>query len=253
MLSLSEPPLALAGPIRPSLVREEVYSRLKREILSGQLGGGTRLGEIALAERLGVSRTPVREAVQRLAQDGLVEVLPNRGARVRLLAASEVEHTYTVRATLDGLAARLAASRPATERAAQVLLLQAALARLEAADPNDWQQQTQADLAFHQAIAQASANPVLENTLQGLAESVARVKLLTQSLNQTPETAQDHRAIVAAIEQGQAGEAERQARAHVERFQAIVLGQFLNTNSNSENNSENNSASNNNSGDRSLT
>ena len=89
---------------RPTLVRHEVYDHLKLEILTGKLGSGSRLAEIALAKRLGVSRTPVREAVQRLAQDGLVEIEANKGAKVRAVNATEVEQfTPCVRYWMDWL------------------------------------------------------------------------------------------------------------------------------------------------------
>ena len=94
---------------RPQLVRNEVYEHLKLEILSGILEPNSKLAEIPLSERLGVSRTPVREAVQRLAQDGLVLIEANKGAKVRGINAQEIEEIYAVREVLDGLSAKLAA------------------------------------------------------------------------------------------------------------------------------------------------
>ena len=75
---------------RPLLIREAVYDRLKSAIVEGELAPGARMLEVELAEKLGVSRTPVREALVRLAQEGLAELLPGRGARVRVLSPAEV-------------------------------------------------------------------------------------------------------------------------------------------------------------------
>lgn len=205
---------------KPGLIRDGVYEHLKREILSGRLPSGARLAEVEAAERLGVSRTPVREAVQRLAQDGLVEVVPNRGARVRTVTPAEVEDTYAVREVLDGLAARLAAH---SARPADLATMRAALERLERAGCTDYAAQTAADLEFHGAIAAASGNPTLVGVLRGLAEGVARVKLLTREYNQASQTHLNHAAILGAIEDRDPVAAEAAAREHVRAFRAIVL------------------------------
>lgn len=208
---------------RPGLIRDGVYAHLKGEILSGHLAGGARLAEIALAERLGVSRTPVREAVQRLAQDGLVEVVPNRGARVRTVTPTEVEDTYAVREILDGLAARLAAARR-NER--DLGRMRDALARLDAARPRDFERQVAADLEFHAAVAAAAGNPTLEGVLRGLEENVARLKLLSREHNQDPGTRDDHARILGAIEAGDLDAAEAAARAHVNAFRRLILSEL---------------------------
>ena len=88
---------------KPGLIRAEVYEHLKLEIVQGRLPGGERLAEENIAASLGVSRTPVREAVQRLAQDGFVELIPNKGARVRSLSSIEIIQTYAVREALGSV------------------------------------------------------------------------------------------------------------------------------------------------------
>lgn len=208
---------------RPNLVRDEVYEHIKLEILTGKLPSGERLGEIALAERLGVSRTPVREAVQRLVQDGLIEVEANKGAKVRALSIAQIEETYAVREALDGLAARLAATHR-TE--ADLLEMREVLRRLETLPKSDYLAQVATDLEFHAAIANASGNTVLDGVLRGISETVTRVKQLTRETNQTKETRSDHRAILTAIEKRDPETAERAARAHVRRFQTLVIGQI---------------------------
>jgi DNA-binding GntR family transcriptional regulator len=216
--------LPRAAPFaRPGLIRHEVYDHLKGEILSGKLPSGSRLAEIALAERLGVSRTPVREAVQRLAQDGLVEVMPNRGAKVKTVSTADVEDVYAVREVLDGLAARLAATHRTT---AQLEAMRTALAKLERADPEDFEMQIAADLEFHAVIAAGSGNPTLTATLTNLSENVARVKLLSKHTNQSETTRTAHHQLLQAIAKRDAGAAEHLARAHVLEFRAIILKQL---------------------------
>jgi DNA-binding GntR family transcriptional regulator len=208
---------------RPGLVRDEVYEHLKREILSGRLEWGERVAEVEIALHLGVSRTPVREAVQRLAQDGLLELVPNRGARVRTVTMQEVEDAYAVREVLDGLAARLAAQHA---QAADISAARASLERLEGADPHDYATQTDADRAFHHAIASASKNTQLVAVLRTLDQGVARVKLLTREYNQSEQTRQAHHAVLDAISAGDPEAASLAASRHVRDFRAIILSRL---------------------------
>jgi DNA-binding GntR family transcriptional regulator len=208
---------------RPQLVRNEVYEHLKLEILSGILEPNSKLAEIPLSERLGVSRTPVREAVQRLAQDGLVLIEANKGAKVRGINAQEIEEIYAVREVLDGLAAKLAAQHHTTKH---LKSMQAALEKLENAPSTAYTEQVAADLEFHNAIASASNNNTLETTLHSLAQSVARVKLLTRETNQNKVTQDSHHAIFTAIQNKDPETAEFAAREHVRVFRQLLLNSF---------------------------
>jgi DNA-binding GntR family transcriptional regulator len=205
---------------KPGLIRAEVYEHLKLEIVQGRLPGGERLAEENIAATLGVSRTPVREAVQRLAQDGFVELIPNKGARVRSLSSQEIIQTYAVREVLEGLAARLAAEHRDAHDLDQLIKT---LAQLECLPSDDYAAQTAADLEFHAAIASAGKNAVLQDTLRGLRDTIARAKLLTRKTNQASETKLEHHTILKHIQNGDANAAEVSARAHVQRFQKIVL------------------------------
>src|ERR1044071_9687316 len=122
---------------------DRAYGALRDGILDGRYGFGDKLGEIEVAEELGLSRTPVREALRRLGSEGLIEVLPNRGARVRTWTAQDLEETYELRAVLEGLAAR---------RAGEFGELAALNAR------------------FHELIVTAAGSAQLASTLQGLVQ-----------------------------------------------------------------------------------
>lgn len=95
---------------------DRAVETLRGRILAGEFAGGERLGEAELASELGMSRTPVRQALLRLAGEGLVEVAPNRGARVIVRSDRELEHVFELRSRLEGLAARQAATRATAEQ-----------------------------------------------------------------------------------------------------------------------------------------
>ncbi|WP_425147884.1 GntR family transcriptional regulator [Deinococcus sp.] len=205
---------------RPSLIREEVYSHLRDAIVGGSFAPGERLGEVELTARLGVSRTPIREAIQRLAQDGLLENLPGRGARIRVVSAAEAKDAYVVRETLDGLAAELAAAQHTRSEAET---LAQALEALESAPASDEREQTRLDLAFHRAVAQAAHNAALLDLSRDLEQRVALIKHQTRISNAHPQTAEQHRAILEAVLARDPDAARTAARLHVRTFAALVL------------------------------
>ncbi len=205
---------------RPNLVREAAYERLKELIVGGRLQPGEHLSEPALAGSLGVSRTPVREALQRLAQEGLVEVQPGRGARVRTLTPAEVAEVYEVRALIEGEAARRAAGRCDEAGLAR---LEEALAELEGASPSDYAAQIAADARFHSLLVAAAGNGVLERLFHDLDSALALTRQYSRDLNQTPETRQQHHAITAAIRRRDPEAARAAAILHVLAFKDTVL------------------------------
>ncbi len=128
--------LKVKEPIAKTSLAESVYQRILEAILSGTLAGGTELSEVALAAELGVSRTPVHEALLRLAADGLVEDLASRQARVARFTRQDLANIYEVRRILEPAAAELAATRMTDEQLAE---LRAAADALDAAkDKRDW-------------------------------------------------------------------------------------------------------------------
>lgn len=206
---------------RPALVREEVYLHLRAAILGGDYLPGERLSEALLGARMGVSRTPIREALMRLTQDGLIDAEANKGVRVRRLEWREVRETYVVREELDGLAAALAATAHTDADAA---LLRAALEKLER-NPSDDPRQTPLDLAFHRCIAAASHNAVLLALCGDLEVRVALIKHLSPQANTHPQTAEQHRAILDAVLSRDSAAARAAARLHVRTFAALATHQ----------------------------
>ena len=205
---------------RPTLVRDGVYEHLRRALLDGDLTPGERLGEVELGQRLGVSRTPIREALMRLTQDGLLTTEANKGVRVRTVTAAEARDAYVVREELDGLAASLAAQ---AHSAADAHILRSALETLNAAPTTDYREQTRLDLAFHRAVTEAAHNAVLGILARDLEQRVALIKHQTRTYNAHPDTTAQHAAILTAILARDADGARDAARTHVRTFAALVL------------------------------
>ncbi|MER3444035.1 MAG: GntR family transcriptional regulator [Meiothermus sp.] len=205
---------------RPSSVREAAYLHLREAILGGTLLPGTRISEPGLAESLGISRTPVREALQRLSQEGLVELSPNKGARVRVITPREVREVYEVRALLEAEGARLAAQRASEAE------LEALAQRLEALDripAEQYPEQMRVDFEFHSLLMEASHNRTLARVYQDLRSGLALVRAHQQTLSQHPKTREQHRQILQALQVREAERAARAAKAHVLYFMEVVL------------------------------
>ncbi len=210
------------GPLKRRRLVDEVTQTLRDAILNGRFLAGTRLRQADLAAQLAISRTPIREALGRLQQEGLIELLPGGGVRVALLNLTEAVELYDLREVLDGLAARLAAHRAADGALGRI---QKALGRmaqcLERKDPNQW---FGAHVAFHDEILQASGN----KRLQGLS-AVVRLSirhfhpLLLKTENRLEDAYREHRGIYEAIAAHDAEAAERFARAHIANAKDIVL------------------------------
>ncbi|GGM08282.1 GntR family transcriptional regulator [Deinococcus aerophilus] len=215
-MSLSE----RAAFARPVLVRDGVYEHLRRAVLDGEIAPGERIGEAELGESLGVSRTPIREAIMRLTQDGLLVASANRGVRVRTVTAQEARDTYVVREELDGLAAAVAATAHTRDDAGA---LRAALKQVNAAPAGDYREQTRLDLGFHRTITLAAHNATLTDLARDLEQRVALIKHQTRTYNAHPETAAQHAALLKAILDRDAGAAREAARQHVRTFAALVL------------------------------
>jgi DNA-binding GntR family transcriptional regulator len=163
---------------RPSSIREATYRHLRSAILEGSLVPGERISEPAFAETLGLSRTPIREALQSLAKEGLVEIIPHKGARVRQLSVKEIEEVYQVRAVLESEAARLAACHATQEEVREIF---SSLEHLNALDSNDFTAQRQADMKFHACFVSAGHNGTLERLFNDLQGSLSLLRTYTSN------------------------------------------------------------------------
>lgn len=208
---------------RPNQVREAVYGHLKDLLLSGRFAPGERLSEPLLAQELGVSRTPVREALMRLAEEGLVELVPGKGARVRAFSPEEVEEVYGVRALLEGEAAREAALRATPWELAE---LEARLRAIDEAEAEDYPEQMRRDLEFHRALVRLSGNKTLFRLYEDLLSSLALVRSALPNLSQEEATRREHWAILEALRRRDPEGAKQAVEAHVGRFRHLVVGRL---------------------------
>ena len=186
------------GKLENLTLWERVYQHLREEILANRLQPGTVLGEVALAESLGVSRGPVREALGRLAAEGLVTVRPRRGAVVSALSASEFLQAYQVREALETLAVRLAVPRLTGEEIERLQELVDDQARR--AELGNVEAFFLANAAFHELIVAASGNRTLEEMHRQLVGHMGRYRMRSLALRGTlKRSVGEHRAIVRAI------------------------------------------------------
>jgi DNA-binding GntR family transcriptional regulator len=201
---------------------DEATQVLRDAILAGRFPAGARLRQTDLADRLGISRTPVREALGRLAFEGLVRLGPHGGVTVAVLDLTEAAALYDVREVLDGLAARLAATRASARDVARLGRAMAAMAACVArGDANRW---FGAHVGFHDAIFQASGNPRLVALATVIRQSIQHFHpLLLRTERRLESALAEHRGIFEAIAGRAPEEAERRARAHIASARAIVL------------------------------
>lgn len=219
-----------ASDTRPARVEnltlwQRVYEHLREQILAAELLPGTELQEVALAEQLGVSRGPIREAIGRLAAEGLVTVRPRRGAVVRSLSKDEFLELYQVREALEMMAVRLAVPR----------LGQAEIARLEeliaAMDDHAAQGRVaeffEANVAFHATLFEASGNGRLQELYGQLLGQMGRYRMRSLTLRgNLQRSVAEHRAILRAAKRGDAERAAHLMSEHIRvpqrRLQALT-------------------------------
>ena len=208
-------------------LEEEVYLRLEEEILGGVYKKGDALTEIALSERLGVSRTPVRGALHSLAEEGLVEIAPNRGAVVVGVTIEDLIDTYRIRMRLEGLASAMAA-RSATPEANQKMREAVELAEYYM-QKNDTERLKELDTEFHSIIYQASGNRMLCKILSELHRNIKTYRKLSLTVPGRLEcTSAEHREIYEAIISGDADLADKLTTVHIGRAMDNMVAAMTN-------------------------
>lgn len=211
--------------LRPGSPRAQaLYEHLREEILSGTLAPGFRLTEQDVARAAKVSRTPVREALQRLEGDGLVADLNGRGLEVRGVSPEDLADLCAVREVLEGMAGELAARAASpVEVAAIQSILENEVESLESEQGAE--AQVRLNNAFHAAVWRASHNRHLASVLLGLRDRISRMQDTTLADEARAEEAlREHHAIVDAISEHNAEEAGELARLHFRTAMAARLG-----------------------------
>lgn len=192
---------------------EQVYSRLVDMIVHGDLEPGAILREQRLAQSLGTSRVPVREALQRLADEGWVDRQPRVGARLRVPTTQDIDEIYDLRRLLEAEAVRLAARHISMAHAERLRDL--ITAGTAAADADDQRGVVEANSAFHNAIGQLTGNALLCQFLK-LLDTRGRWLFATVAQSRAGQSLPEHGEILAALERGDVDEAVRWTILHVE-------------------------------------
>jgi DNA-binding GntR family transcriptional regulator len=189
------------------LLRDEVYDRVRDLIVTGELEPGRQLRDADIAQELGVSRTPVREALRRLEDEGLVEMSASRWTRVAELDVTEAERLYPIMWTLENLAISLTESIESEHLAR---LREANDRLLRALKAHDGVAASQADADFHELIAQASGNQELHRLIRDLKNRLRRLEIFYFGSNVLAKRSHtEHQAIIAALDQGNLVDAAR--------------------------------------------
>lgn len=201
---------------RDGLRGEVVYRTLREAIVRGILSEGERTQDRSLAAALGMSRTPVREALQRLEAEGFLKSVPRLGVVVAEITPQDIEDIYVIRIALEGVAARLAAQRASSGDIEVLSQLQAQIA--SATHRGDSQSLTILNRQFHHAVYRTARNARLADLLNRMQYSVARFKHSTLSLpERAAEALEEHEKLLEAIRDRDAERAEAIARTHKER------------------------------------
>ncbi len=201
----------------PSL-RDRVYDHLRTAIINGRLAPGTTLLQEQLAEQMGVSRTPIRDALDRLANEGLVARSPGGRVSVAELSFQELREKYAVRGVLEGLALRLAAQRMGDR---QLKKLNSLLREMHAAvEQNDVLTVTEIGAEFHDIIIDSCGNDFLIQTLHSLNDSIRRYRRVAANIpGRAAETMLEHQQIYSALQSGEIETAEKLIQEHIANSQ----------------------------------
>jgi len=204
-------------------LREIVFESIREAIISGTLKQGERLMETQMAEELGVSRTPVREAIRKLELEGLVAMLPRKGAYVAGIMPQDAADILEIRAALEGLAAKLAAERITKEEIKQLQLETEKV--VAALDRGDGDGAIEHDTKFHSILIAASRNSRLSSMVSNLQEQVQRFRIMlaTTSHDMMRDSCGEHVRIVEALSRRDRFLAQSLAKEHVEKTEDSLI------------------------------
>lgn len=204
-------------------LRDYVFNKLRSAILRDQLPAGTRLVELELSKELGVSRTPVREAVRMLQEEGLVVITPRKGAQVSRITSKDMQEVLEIRASLENLAVELACGRITPDELAALRECCESFSQAVRSDA-DISEIAEKDVAFHDVILRASHNARLIQLLDNFHEQMYRYRLEhIKDIASRQELVREHEEILDAISGRDQDRAIHLMSAHIEHQAVIVL------------------------------
>ncbi|NLN64557.1 MAG: GntR family transcriptional regulator [Clostridiaceae bacterium] len=203
-------------------LRDVIYNTLRDAIVSGDLKPGERLMEVTLAEKMGVSRTPVREAVRKLELEGLVTMIPRKGTHVAELSVKDIMDVLEVRTALDKLATELAAERIRQDNFRHLENIHKQY--ISYLKKENLQGAIKKDVEFHEVIYDASGNNKLKSVAANLREQIYRFRVLyMKDFSNAEDVLTEHEQILKALEENNPKEAGRLAAEHIIRQQQTII------------------------------
>ena len=200
--------------VRPKSLTDLAHDSIRQLIVGGELAMGEQLSEASLASQLGISKTPVREALLRLRADGLIEIQPQRGTFVFSLTPRQVEEICAFREVIEVSAVKLAmeARRPALVRALQANVREMVVAR----KTGNWKAIRQLDEAFHETIVDLCDNAYLKQAHQLIASKIGALRArLPERTEQVDHCQQNHAAILGLLREGRVAATQRALALHI--------------------------------------
>lgn len=199
-----------------------IFDTLREAIIVGELKPGQRLMEVQLAEKMGVSRTPVREAIRKLELERLVEMLPRKGAHVAELSVKDIMDVLEVRATLDGLATSLSATRITDDEKKELRHLLDQF--INYVEKENLQGSIKKDVEFHDVIYRSSRNDKLIQISNNLREQIQRFRIVyIKDYSSSRELIREHTEIYEAIIAGNPETAMEAARRHIKNQEETII------------------------------
>lgn len=206
-------------------LRDVVFNTLRQAILTGELKPGERLMEIHLANRLGVSRTPIREAIRKLELEGLVKMIPRRGAEVAQITEKSMNDVLEVRRAMDVLCVELACERISDEELEH--LKKACTDFEQAVKTKDAKRIAQADVALHDIILHATGNMRLIQLVNNLSEQMYRYRFeYIKDFSQHERLVEEHRIIYESLVQKDKETASQAAKTHIDNQKKAIIRQI---------------------------
>jgi DNA-binding GntR family transcriptional regulator len=202
---------------------KRAYAEIKTRISDNLMPAGNQYLEAELADLLGMSRTPVREACVRLAEEGMLEIRPRHGIRVLPISADDMAEIYQILTALEATAARAVAAKPAS--AEEIALLENAVSAMDdALAADDLARWAEEDKRFHKLLVDLSGNARLSTVVSMFWDQAHRARVITLRMRAKPiRSNHDHRAVVEAIRSGDAEAAETIHRKHREESGRMLV------------------------------
>jgi len=198
-------------------LRERIADRLRADIIKGTYKDGERLVEPKLAEMLGISRTPIREALRQLENEGFVEIVPRKGAVVKELTLKDIDDLYAIRANLEGLAAKQATENITDKDIEKLKIINEKFYKISSGKTNIIEEYLKYNIDFHNMFIVLSKNHKLIEILKGLDKNFQRLKsILVSKSDRAEEARREHDEIIKAFATKDSDLAEETVKWHIE-------------------------------------